>query len=612
MPPKRNNNVDEHRDAAIEALFRRCEASERLMETLTARVEELTVAVNTGRNGNHMNRDRGGRPGGQHEGRGRGGRAGPRGRSPISWDGDGEEEDDTVSDLNPFGHPDLGDEVPAADARWKSSFRVDIPEFTGGLEASNGVVWTDGEPEEPLSWPPRAHFQPEPDDINASLSSFRSMLESDCFVNNAPPNPPYHHPDYTNLMFNPLDSSSLDPSHHIPTFLPHKSMLPSFFANNFDIGFDLSCCDQPFFPAPDAAPSPILNGLNPQFHHGSDFPSTSRLLPYSDDATAVGGPASDAYGFEGFDGFSNRFKLLRPLEVLPPGGAQPTLFQKRAALRQGSGGLHNLGPISSKSEEGLTSLDDTGGIEFGERKRKRSYEDEVEDYMGVDLSAVNYDSDEPTEKLGNANSNANSSVTVGDHKGKKKGLPAKNLMAERRRRKKLNDRLYMLRSVVPKISKMDRASILGDAIDYLKELLQRINNLHNELEATPSGSVMHPTSNLHSLTPTPPTLPFRVKEELCASSTASPKNQPARVEVRLREGRAVNIHMFCARRPGLLLSAMRALDNLGLDVQQAVISCFNGFALDVFRAEQCREGEDIVPEQIKALLLESAGFHGVL
>jgi UTP:GlnB (protein PII) uridylyltransferase len=57
------------------------------------------------------------------------------------------------------------------------------------------------------------------------------------------------------------------------------------------------------------------------------------------------------------------------------------------------------------------------------------------------------------------------------------------------------------------------------------------------------------------------------------------------VEVRIREGRALNIHMFCARQPGLLLSTMRALDGLGLDVQQAVISCFNGFALDVFRAE---------------------------
>ncbi|CAN0917612.1 Transcription factor bHLH93 [Linum grandiflorum] len=69
------------------------------------------------------------------------------------------------------------------------------------------------------------------------------------------------------------------------------------------------------------------------------------------------------------------------------------------------------------------------------------------------------------------------------------GQPSKNLMAERRRRKRLNDRLSMLRSIVPKISKMDRTSILGDTIDYVKELLEKINRLQEEEEGDENDQV---------------------------------------------------------------------------------------------------------------------------
>ena len=65
---------------------------------------------------------------------------------------------------------------------------------------------------------------------------------------------------------------------------------------------------------------------------------------------------------------------------------------------------------------------------------------------------------------------------------------------------------------------IDRSSILGDAIYYLNELLQRINDLHNELESTPLGSLPQGSTSFHPLTPTPDTLSCRVKKELCPSS----------------------------------------------------------------------------------------------
>jgi hypothetical protein len=59
----------------------------------------------------------------------------------------------------------------------------------------------------------------------------------------------------------------------------------------------------------------------------------------------------------------------------------------------------------------------------------------------------------------------------------------------------------------------------------------------------------------------------------------------AQVEIAVREGRAVQIHVCCEHKPGILVSTMRAMDNLGLDIQQGVISCSNGFVMDIYRAE---------------------------
>ncbi|XP_039115367.1 transcription factor ICE1-like isoform X2 [Dioscorea cayenensis subsp. rotundata] len=304
------------------------------------------------------------------------------------------------------------------------------------------------------SWQPRAEAGPSEDDPDlGGLPSFKSMLEdpswyfsSDAGADQCPSGRFQGLQSHQDLAF-PTDSSS--------------------FVNkpiSFDPGFELSF----------DAPAPVF-----------DLSSKS--------------PFSNPIVFENTPVFS-RAKVLRPLDVSPPVGAQPTLFQKRAAVH---------GVKRSEEEEGSGNG-----------------------------SGVNWDSeDERRNSNGGNNVAVHGGGEVKEGKGKTKGQPAKNLMAERRRRKKLNDRLYMLRSVVPKISK---------------------------------------------------------------------------VEVKMQEGGAVNIHMFCACRPGLLLSTMRALDGLGLDIQQAVISCFNGFAMDVLRAEQCNNGTGVLPEDIKAVLSQSAGLQSLV
>ncbi|KAL5979436.1 hypothetical protein ACLOJK_019335 [Asimina triloba] len=524
------------------------------------------------------------------------------------------------------------------------------------LSRVNGVGWMEGEGEEGdsvSSW--NRDADDKADDL--SLSTFKSMLDVDdwnaCYFDPShhsspvasafhmlkdipfpPPNNPPPSSQDALLLQHPLESSSssspssifsLDASRPPPPFAPSKNCLSSLLNvvcnNPFDADFDLACDAAMFPPLPAAMQSNspvlmnrgavVLPGFNSLGSNGqvgvNDFASkgqfhTNRLLPLPENAGFNLGIPS----FGGFSGnlggplFANRPKVLRPLEVSPPVGEQPTLFQKRAALRQNSAAAASE---KAGNSGGSVRITPQVGVrkeveEEAEKWRKYIEKNEV-DEASVDASGLNYDSDEVAAE--NANKGDESGKN-GDQKGKKKGLPAKNLMAERRRRKKLNDRLYMLRSVVPKISKVNMstfpclyschccsrrllASILGDAIEYLKELLQRINDLHNELESTPAGSSLPSNANFHPLTPTLPTLPCRVKEELCSSSLPSPNNQTAKVEVRVREGRAVDLHMFCARKPGLLLSTMRALDSLGLDIQQAVISCFNGFALDVFRAE---------------------------
>uniref|UniRef100_A0A7N0UDB7 BHLH domain-containing protein n=1 Tax=Kalanchoe fedtschenkoi TaxID=63787 RepID=A0A7N0UDB7_KALFE len=177
---------------------------------------------------------------------------------------------------------------------------------------------------------------------------------------------------------------------------------------------------------------------------------------------------------------------------------------------------------------------------------------------------------------------------------KVQGQPSKNLLAERRRRKRLNDRLSLLRSIVPKISKMDRTSILGDTIEYMKELLERIQSLQDELDLDHhSDDQVFLVDLFQDLKP----------------NEVQIRNTP-KFEVERRNPKDTRVEICCSGKPGLLLSTVNTMEALGLEIEQCVISCFNDFAMHASCSEDVDTGNETDCEEIKQALFRNAGYGG--
>ncbi|XP_027345915.1 transcription factor MYC3-like [Abrus precatorius] len=96
-------------------------------------------------------------------------------------------------------------------------------------------------------------------------------------------------------------------------------------------------------------------------------------------------------------------------------------------------------------------------------------------------------------------------------------LPLNHVEAERQRREKLNQRFYALRSAVPNVSKMDKASLLSDAVSYINELKAKINHLEATLEGRSNHEVAEPVQTMQASVSASPTAPMRVDVKILGS-----------------------------------------------------------------------------------------------
>ncbi|GER40663.1 basic helix-loop-helix (bHLH) DNA-bindingsuperfamily protein [Striga asiatica] len=157
-------------------------------------------------------------------------------------------------------------------------------------------------------------------------------------------------------------------------------------------------------------------------------------------------------------------------------------------------------------------------------------------------------------------------------KGEKGVYKSKNLMTERNRRKRIKDGMFALRALVPKISKMDRVSTLGDAAEYIKELQETIDGYQDELQAMEENECKNVIAK--------PNPTMSIKE--CSEKKASIE---ARVEVNQLGNKEFLVKVVCMQKRGGFSRLIEALDSLGLWITDANATTFNSAVLNVLKVE---------------------------
>ncbi|CAL1371947.1 unnamed protein product [Linum trigynum] len=155
-----------------------------------------------------------------------------------------------------------------------------------------------------------------------------------------------------------------------------------------------------------------------------------------------------------------------------------------------------------------------------------------------------------------------------------------HVIAERKRREKLSQRFIALSAVVPGLKKMDKASVLGDAIKYLKQLQERVQILEEQASSrkTMESVVYVKKSRVYNLDD---------NNELSSSSSSSTEenylsdgSQLPEIEARV-SGKDVMIRIHCEKHKGCIAKLLCEIEKLNLGVMNSNVLPFGNSTLDI-------------------------------
>ncbi|KAJ1429163.1 Myc-type, basic helix-loop-helix [Sesbania bispinosa] len=173
---------------------------------------------------------------------------------------------------------------------------------------------------------------------------------------------------------------------------------------------------------------------------------------------------------------------------------------------------------------------------------------------------------------------------------------------KRKRRQELTERFIALSATIPGLSKTDKASVLRAAIDYVKKLQERVQELekHDKKRASVETVIVIKKPDVSGNELLDPTS----SETSCDDCSILPE-----IEARML-GNEVLIEIHCEKQNGIELKIMDHLENLHLSVTGSSVLPFGNSALSLTIIAQVGEGykmtvNDLV-RSLRQLLLKMA------
>ncbi|KAF0899205.1 hypothetical protein E2562_015563 [Oryza meyeriana var. granulata] len=180
-----------------------------------------------------------------------------------------------------------------------------------------------------------------------------------------------------------------------------------------------------------------------------------------------------------------------------------------------------------------------------------------------------------------------------------------HVIAERKRREKLQQQFVALATIVPGLKKTDKVSLLGSTIDYVKQLEEKVKALEEQ-----QGS---------RRTAEQPTTAFESKCRITAddddgagpSGSSSGANDGSSssptVEASIH-GSTVLLKICCKERRGLLVMVLSELEKQGLSIINTSVVPFTDSCLNITITGKIEEGFSTGAELVKNLTVALRGF----